>query len=284
MQVRAEVSSLKTLLLTLFFTAMGMLSDPAWIRDNLLLLGSVVAAVLLCKTSIVFAALRLFRARGRTALATGVCLGQIGEFSFVLADIARGSILSNDLFMLVVSTTIVTMVLSPYLVAFAPRLAARLSHGARIAGSAVESVPGRRAIVVGYGPAGRIAAERIAELGDKVVVLDQNPAALAAARAAGHTAVTGDARYGDVLEHAGLVDAEFVVMTVPDPDTAIHIIRCVRQIAPHVRVLARARFHRTLEALTAAGAHVVIDEEKDGGLSIARAYEEHVHRAREKSA
>ena len=63
-QVRADVSSLKTLLLTLFFTAIGMLSDPVWIASNAVLVATVVAGVVLFKAAIVFGALRLFGAPG----------------------------------------------------------------------------------------------------------------------------------------------------------------------------------------------------------------------------
>jgi CPA2 family monovalent cation:H+ antiporter-2 len=280
-QVRADVSSLKTLLLTLFFTAVGMLTDPGWIASNAFLVGGVVALVVLGKTALVWLALRLFEARSQTALATGIGLAQIGEFSFVLAGIARGRLLDEDTFMLIVSTAVLTMVLTPYLVVNAPLLAARLvraaPHSRRDESPAEER---DLAIVIGYGPAGQAAAERIAELGTHVVVIDQNPSAAREARRIGYGAVTGDARYAEVLDHAGLARASFVIITVPGTDTAIHLVRYVRQHAPKVEVFVRARFHRALPQLAGAGAHVVIDEEQEVGVQIAEAYEARVRRSK----
>ena len=284
-QVRADVSSLKTLLLTLFFSAMGMLSDPGWITSNVLLVGTVVVAVVVSKAAIVWGALRFFKARMQTALAAGVCLGQIGEFSFVLAGIARGTLLDENLFMLVVSTTVITMMLTPYLVSQAPLLAARLtSTTAPPREARIETDDTDVVIVIGYGPAGRAASERIAELGCHVVIVDQNPEAARDARSLGYSAVTGDARYAEVLDHAGLQEAAFVVVTVPGADIALHIVRYVRQHAPDAQVLVRARFHRSLPELIAAGAHVVIDEEQEVGRQIARAYENAVGRSKTEAA
>lgn len=279
-QVRADVSSLKTLLLTLFFTAMGMLSDPAWIAAHPLLVGSVVAGVLVCKTAIAWGALRLWGSHGPTALAAGICLGQIGEFSFVLADIARGRTLSDDVFALVISTAVITMLLTPIIVTRAPRIALR-SRRAITPRSEAPSDESEFSIVIGFGPAGRLASERIAELGYGITVIDQNPSAVRDARSLGYGAIAGDARYAGVLEHARLSKAAAVVITVPSHDLAVQIVRYIGQAAPDAAIFARARFHRSVPELVAAGASVVIDEEQEVGRQIARACEDALGRPEE---
>ena len=128
-------------------------------------------------------------------------------------------------------------------------------------------------VVIGFGPAGRAAAERIAELGYTVTIVDQNPAAGKDARALGYGAVIGDAYYPEVLEHAGLPSAVCVVVTVPGASVALRIVNYLRIAAPHVQILVRARFHRSLADLNAAGAHVVVDEESGVGRQIAGAFE-----------
>jgi CPA2 family monovalent cation:H+ antiporter-2 len=281
-QVRADVSSLKVLLLTLFFTAMGMLADPLWIASNALLVGSVVAVIVLGKTAIVWAALRFFDVRGQTALAAGLCLGQMGEFSFVLADIARGSILDEPTFMLIISVTVITMMLTPYLVTNAPVLAARWTRNpAKIEGEGPGAVNGESGIIIGFGPAGRAAAERITELGCHVVIVDQNPTAAGEARALGYGAVIGDACHADVLEHAGLRKATLLIVTVPVSNIALEIVRSVRHQAPEVPILVRARFHRAVTELQEAGAIVVVDEEHEVGRLLARAYKRLLKRGEE---
>ena len=280
-QVRSDVSSLKTLLLTLFFTAMGMLTDPAWIASNALLVASVVVAIVISKPLIVWASLAFTGGRGQTGLTTGICLAQIGEFSFVLASIARGRLFDEDFFMLVVSATVITMILTPYLIGNAQRLAALVS-GRKVPESTGVDLAARGSefgIVIGYGPAGRAACESIAEVDARhLVVVDQNPTAARDARALGYSAVTGDARHSEVLDYAGIREAAFVVVTVPGADTALHIVRSVRQHAPEARILVRARFHRSIGEIMAAGAHVVVDEEHEVGRLIAKAHADELRR------
>lgn len=272
-QVRADVGSLKTLLLTLFFTAMGMLSDPAWIVSNAALVGAAVVLVIGIKSAVVWGALRALDSRGPVAIAAGLCLGQVGEFSFVLAEIGRGSLFSEDLFALVISTAIFTMLLTPYLVAFAPRIASRLARRRWSPGEGADEDRGPLGIVVGFGPAGRIACERIAESRCQVVVVDQNPQAVRAARELGYGAIAGDALYAEVLEHAGIERAATVVVAVPSARVAREIVDLVRRIAPRARLVVRARFHRSVPELREAGADVVVDEESEVGRAIAAAFD-----------
>ncbi len=167
------------------------------------------------------------------------------------------------------------MMLTPYLVGVAPSFAARFTarEPASILYPADDPGRDRLALVIGFGPAGRAAAERILELGCGVVVVDQNPTSARDAQRLGYRVVTGDALHGDVLEHAGLVDASFVVVTVPNADNALRIVQYVRSAAHDATVIVRARFHRSLPDLEIAGAHIVVDEEHEVGRQIALACE-----------
>jgi len=71
----------------------------------------------------------------------------------------------------------------------------------------------------------------------------------------------GNAMRAEVLEHAGVLSASAVVVTVPDPVAAQAIIALIRSIAPEVHIIVRARYHRYLDALQEGGASEVVDEE-----------------------
>ncbi len=93
-----------------------------------------------------------------------------------------------------------------------------------------------------------------------------------------HGAVT-DARYPEVLEQARLPHAAFVAVTVPGTETAVQVVRYVRLHARHAQILVRARFHRSLVELEAAGADVIVDEEHEVGRQLAKMYEELTRRS-----
>ena len=276
-QIRADVSGLRTLLVTLFFAAVGMYANPAWIIGHLPAVLALVAAIVLGKALIMWALLRLMGRSHAGAAATGVCLAQVGEFSFVLAGLARGgAVISDQTFLLFVSGTIITLVMTPYLVAGAPALgsAAQRIFGPAVAPGASEEAAPRgepslpAVLIIGFGPAGRIAAEALRGAPVRVRVLDLNPRIAAAARACGCIGHVGDATHPDVLLHAQVAAAAVVAVTLPDPAAARRVIRQVRAEAPRAQIIARARYHVSAEELRQAGADVVVDEEEEVGRRI----------------
>ena len=69
---------------------------------------------------IVFVAGRIFGLGKEQALATGISLAQIGEFSFVLASVAYGGgIMGEFTFDLIVSVIILLIFVAPYMVTWA---------------------------------------------------------------------------------------------------------------------------------------------------------------------
>jgi CPA2 family monovalent cation:H+ antiporter-2 len=128
-QIRADVRPLSTVLVTLFFASIGMFGDPRWLLQNGLLVAGLVLAIVAGKPLIIAVLARLFGQPWRYAVATGLCLAQIGEFSFVLATIAQTpvdgvALMSIETFRALVSATIISLLLTPYLVAMAPRAGA----------------------------------------------------------------------------------------------------------------------------------------------------------------
>ncbi|MHC4219127.1 MAG: cation:proton antiporter domain-containing protein, partial [Planctomycetota bacterium] len=76
-QIRSDIASLRTLLMTLFFSSIGMLGDPAWVAGNWAALTAVVAAIVVGKPLVIWLLLRAFGQTHRHGLSTGLCLGQV---------------------------------------------------------------------------------------------------------------------------------------------------------------------------------------------------------------
>lgn len=280
-QIRSDIASLRTLFVTLFFSAIGMLADPAWAATHWALVSAVVAAILIGKSAIVCGVAYFFRSTLSYAVATAVCLAQVGEFSFVLADVARnGNVIDADLFKLMISVTIATLFLTPYLVAAAQplaRLAAKAGPFQRTGAPYAHELPDETAetlsghvLIVGFGPAARRVAEALMR-GHKsrLVVVELNSRSASVARAYDLRTYVGDATRIEVLEQLHVENAAVVIVTVPDPTTARYVIQGVRSLAPETPVIARARYHVYRWELIVAGAEVVVDEEDEVGLRMA---------------
>ncbi len=277
-QIRSDIGSLRTLFVTLFFTSVGMLADPAWFAANWMEVLAWLGAVFIGKALIIYGICRVFKMSRAYALATGITLAQIGEFSFVLATVANdGGLIGTDLFALMVSVTILSMFLAPYMVAYARPLAdwvlravfsGRRRPPAERAGTADK--PEGRCYVVGFGPSGRRVAEALLSEGIAPEVIELNPRSAAAARAMGLQVHLGDASGGEVVAHAGIRGACVVAVTVPDPRSARAIIQNVRALDPAAFVVARGRYHIAEGELRRAGAAIVVDEEEMVGRELAR--------------
>lgn len=277
-QIRADIGSIRTLLVTLFFSSIGMLGDPAWFVSHLPSVLGLVAAIVIGKSVIIWGVLRVFGLTHRHALAAGICLGQVGEFSFVLAAVARGTVISEEVFTLIISTTIVTLFLTPYLVAHGPRVSG-LVIGAferrgilkpgLVGGDDSLDLSSGGLIVIGFGPAGEAVGTTLEGYGDRVSVIDLNQASVRRAQQLGFTGHIGNAAQAEVLEHAGIEHAIAIVVTVPDPAAAREIVELARSLSPGVHVIARARYHRYFADLQHGGADEVVDEERIVGAILA---------------
>ncbi len=293
-QIRADISSLRTVLLTLFFSSIGMLGDPLWVAQHLPAVVALVMAIVVGKVIIVWLVLKLLHQTHTNAIAAGLCLAQVGEFSFVLAAVARvhhlsdgtvTGVITDDMFKLIVSATIVTLFLTPYLVTTAWPLSQRivaLLERFHLVSSTADTpanptlVPANHIVIIGFGPAGRAVGETLTDRNVLVRVVDLNLRAISTARQLGFNAHVGDARKPEVLEQVSVPTASVVVITVPDPTTVRSIVEQVRALAPQAHIIARARYHIFHWELKLAGAHVVIDEEQQVGERLAQELQIHL--------
>jgi CPA2 family monovalent cation:H+ antiporter-2 len=295
-QVRADVGALRTVLVTLFFASIGMLAEPVWAAQNALLVISAATIILILKPAIIWFIARRFGFTHGQSLATGLCLAQVGEFSFVLAEVARGTAISEDIFRLVVASTIVTLFATPFLVRFAPtlgnRLQSHLDNRKRTREDAVaqcespeepsdadspsEDVPkpaapiANRILIIGFGPAGQCVAETlISKHREKILILDQNHRNAAAANRMGLAVQVGSGTSPETLEHAHIELTSVVVITIPDPHTVRQIIHACRSLNPNAKLIVRSRYHVYRWELMLTGATEVIDEEEQVGHRLA---------------
>lgn len=273
-QIRADVSSLRVVLLTLFFGAAGMVADPVWIATHWISVVGITALVIVGKMIIVVLIFSILRQSMRVAAATGLCLAQIGEFAFVLGSIGRGNgVVSNDLYALVVSVAIVSIALAAIVVPMAPRfgafIASRIARRDEAVGSTETGRPSADVVIIGFGPAGRIASRSLMESGASVLVIDLNQEGVRRAKQFGFQGQIGDATQSEVLEHARISQAAVVVITIPHQDSALMILERVRQMAPAAHLVVRSRYQRHSESFVSAGAHVVVGDEENVGEFIA---------------
>ena len=123
-EVRRRLLPFRDLLAVLFFVTIGMLLDPRELSDGLPWLAAFLALIVAAKVSVAYPLAR-FLVRADRPLQVAVGLGQIGEFSFVLASalVAAGTIPAS-IYVALVATVAVSIAVSAVAVRLVPVAAA----------------------------------------------------------------------------------------------------------------------------------------------------------------
>jgi CPA2 family monovalent cation:H+ antiporter-2 len=101
----------------LFFVTIGTLINPTAVVGNPGLLATMIALIVVGKLVIWTAVVRLFRYPLATAALVGVGLTQIGEFSFILVQVARASgLVGDDVYSATLASSLVTILINAALV------------------------------------------------------------------------------------------------------------------------------------------------------------------------
>ena len=276
-QVVAEIVPLRDLFASLFFVSVGMLFDPVWLFSNLGAVGLTVAGAVLGKVVILMFLLLMLRVPAHAAVCAALSLGQVGEFSFVLAQISVGAgALPSGIFNLVISTALISIFITPFLLLLEPPLLRVLRAlpliGRMFAEPEIspywEGLFRDHAVICGFGRVGRELAEALDLQNIHYVVVEYNPLTVQELRDKGVPVVYGDASSPAVLEHAKLAEASLLAVLVHDDVAAEVAVRHARTLSPVLDIIARAGSRESIQRLRDAGASDVVQPEFEAGVEV----------------
>lgn len=283
-QAGADVLPMRNAFAVLFFVSVGMLFDWRAIFAAPALLAGVLAIILLVKPLVALAIVIVTGHSLRTGVTVAAGLAQVGEFSFIVADMARSlGMMPSQGHNVVVGAAIVSIGLNPavfrLMLALEPRFARwgwLTVRGEKLGARANELAARRKqddpgAIVVGYGPVGQTVTRLLVEFGINPVIIERNVDAVLELQQRGQQALFGDASRPEILRAAGLGSAAYIVVTVPQADVSLRVIQAAREVAPVVRVLTRAAYISQSDAFTHAGAAIVRFDEAESAAALAEA-------------
>ncbi|NEO85723.1 MAG: sodium:calcium exchanger [Spirulina sp. SIO3F2] len=274
-----RVLPMRDVFATLFFASIGLLIDPRFLLDNLWVLLGLVSVTMLGKAILVTAIVRLFGYSLKTALTVGTGINQIGEFSFVLANVALGAGLFSDrIYGLTVGTTAATLLLTPWLLKLAPvalRVLARSprtrhwfgEQNPQLVGIQESELRGH-VIVAGFGRVGQTLMRMLYFQGHPMLVIDNNEAVLQILRDRQIPYLFGDASSDLVLEKARVRQAKAMAITLPDPMATRLTLNRALYLAPELNVTVRAHQDDEIETLYRLGAQEVVQPEFEAALEM----------------
>jgi CPA2 family monovalent cation:H+ antiporter-2 len=269
-QAHAEIRPIRDLLASLFFISLGMLLEGPFLIEHWPTVVAVTVFILVAKAAAATAALRLVATPPRVAVAAGLALSQVGEFSFVFGRSGlEAGLLSTSDWQTLLAASIATMVVTPMVIGAAPRIARRFSgdRGAAQDAGAMPRLSGH-VVVLGFGVGGQLVSRALTELGLRYLVLELNGDAVKAGREKGELIFFGDATSPDALSAAGVERARAVVMVLSDPDASLLAVQAARALSADVPILVRTRYRTEADRLVGLGATIAVAEEFEASLEV----------------
>jgi CPA2 family monovalent cation:H+ antiporter-2 len=255
----------------LFFVSVGMLFDPfSVVRDPWPLVATLLV-IIIGKSVAAFLIVLAFRHPVATALTISASLAQIGEFSFILAELGFASkLLSKQARDLILAGAILSIMLNPLVFAGVDWLIARLERRnapSPVRGAAPKAIPVTQltdhTILIGYGRVGNIIGEALKQKKQPFLVIETSDKAAARLAESNIEAIAGNAAQPDVLRAARLDAGRNLLVAIPEAFEAGQIVQQARAANPNLRIIARAHSDAEVEHLRGLGANMVIMGERE---------------------
>ncbi len=265
-----EIMPFRDYFASIFFISIGMLLHTSYFAAHWPVLMAMTFALVALKTALVVATAKTLRYPIRSALLTGLGLAQIGEFAFLLAQQGQmKGLMGEDIFQMFINTSILSMLITPFLIQAGPWMTVRLAVLPGNQGEKAEECGLKgHTIIVGYGLNGQNLAKTLKATHIPYVVLEVNADTIRKARAEGEPILYGDITRRDALQRSGVDCAKVIVFAISDYAAARIAIPAVRELNPSIFILIRTRYAAEVDELYKLGANQVIPEEFETSIEI----------------
>lgn len=268
-ELEADVEPFRSILLGLFFLAVGMMLDLGAIAARPLFVISMAAALIVAKTAILFLIGIVFRMNWRSALALGLLLSQGGEFGFVLfAQASDSGLVDAETASLFGAIVTLSMVTTPFLMMVTSRIRRQpvpmqVRDGPRADGAG--------ALVVGYGRFGQTVTQMLMAGGVSVTTIDVDIEMIDTASSFGAKVYFGDGTRIDLLRQAGAADAQLIMFCQDGNALTADLLDAVHAAFPQAAIYVRAFDRRSVIQLRGSPAALVVRELMESAIVLARA-------------
>jgi CPA2 family monovalent cation:H+ antiporter-2 len=278
-QIVAEVVPIRDVFAIFFFVSLGMLIEPAALMDQWTEILFLLILIMVGKALMIAWLIRAIGFPIRIAVTVGLSLAQIGEFSFVIAEMARTrNWYTLSEYNTILASSVISLLFSPMLFALSPliaRWASRFVRGERFHELREEvqvqrSVMRDHVILCGFGRVGSRVAQQLLARKVPVVVIDLDPESILRARYQDIPTIYGDAEAREVLALANPHTASIAILTMPESSSAMVAARRLKEINPHLTVLARTHEESKIAELRRCGVDYVVFAEEETARVIVR--------------
>jgi monovalent cation:proton antiporter-2 (CPA2) family protein len=267
-ELEADVEPFRSILLGLFFLAVGMMLDLHAIAERPFFVIGMALALIATKAIIIFGIGMLFRMTWRSALALGLLLSQGGEFGFVLfAQAQKAMLIAPEAASLFGAIVTLSMATTPFLMSMTRRIREEpVQTGDRDGPQA----DGANALIVGYGRFGQTVAQMLIAQGIPVTLIDNDIEMIDIAGEFGAKVYYGDGTRMDLLRQAGAGEAELILFCIDGDQLSADLVEGVHAAFPDAAIFVRAYDRRAVIKLKGAPADGIVREVLESAVRMAR--------------
>jgi CPA2 family monovalent cation:H+ antiporter-2 len=272
-EVELMTAPFRGLGLGIFLITVGMSLDLGFILSAWAQLLAALVGVMLVKTVVTAALLRLDGKRQAVAAEASLLMASPSETTLIVLGAASAAgLIGRDTAAFWQIVTAMGLTLTPLLARLGRDAARRLERRGEDGGAGL--APSRdepRAVVIGFGRVGRLVAEMLALHDKPYVAVDSDIDSVKAARAEGFPMIFGDASRPEFVDKLNLGHASALILTMDDPVQVVRMVKRVRGWCPDLTIVARARDAKHAAELYRAGATDAVPETLESSLQLSEA-------------
>ncbi len=261
-EIEVEIEPFKALLLGLFFISVGMsINFDVILAEPFIVIG-ILLGLIVVKIGILCALGHFFDMQKRQYSMFAAVLAQGGEFAFVVFKLAlTENLLTDEDSSILTVVVALSMGLTPLLVLAREKLIKPFFA----AYTPLPNMPKPEArenavILVGYGRFGQTVGRILHAQNIKATILDHDPNQIETARKFGWKVFFGDVLNTDLLQAAGIKDAQLIILAIDDREKVVRATSIIKKRFPHVKIMARAYDRRHSYDLDKAGVNFYVRE------------------------
>jgi len=277
-ELESRISPLRDFFAILFFVALGMQIVFNGIGQRMTLFWALLFGAFIIKPIITLILLRITGYRPKTSFLTSVSLAQLSEFSLIILILGKNAgVIDAPIASTVILATIISMAVTPYFIdhkEFLYRLFRYPLQALKFLpigeNLEYENKKNKEILLVGAHRVGAVILKDLMEKKDKLMVIDYNPEIISALIKKKISCIYGDVYSPEILRKFDMKKLKIVISTVPNYDENVHILRVIKRLNPHAKVIVTGSRISETKKLYKAGADYVITPKVLAGEEMAK--------------
>jgi len=277
-RVTSEALPISDVFSVLFFVSVGMLFDISTLKSSWPLIIILLFVVLFVKPIGATFIIKFLKQPVRKAISIGTALGQIGEFSFILASLAVSyGIMSHDAYNAIIFVSIVTITFNTTIYKWIPSIIKFLQKKGYFKTYYTitdeienETKDLRHVIVIGYGPVGRTISKILLQKEINVTVIEMNIDTVKKIKAQNIKelrAIYGDASQREILIMSAIQTAEAIVISTPFAP-AQEITEIAKALNSRIKILVHTTYSESAKDLRKRNSDLIV-RSGEGSVALA---------------